>query len=433
MKTKITHLANGGILIYQKSKLNNSSAVEVGFLSGSYNEEKKGTAHFLEHTLFKKTKNRSNATIESDRNKIAFLNAMTSLDYLVISFFRSNKLLGSAMEFAEDVLINSVVDDEYIETEKGVITEELAMCKDGESRDIYVKNLIQTQSNSSFSSDIVGGSEENIKAISFDDLLKYKNDFFVGNNFIISVVSSKSHFKIKSLVNKYFVKNIPLKTDAKKIKRHFKETTIDKDSSLMVFQNTQEKITVMVSIKIDKAETDLRYNLCYSFLAKYFSGEQGDLFLKLRNKGLIYRLNADYCCFDKDSLFNISFESSKEKIKEIVEIIGQYISEVLAKNVDESYIKSYKDNYDYMTDEIMPTKMKQICHENLLEFIYFGKIEHITSKLRKKIKKSLSSAGVSLVAKEIFNKNNKIFVTVLGNVTSDYIQNIEYFKVNYLK
>ena len=57
MKQKIIKLKNGGILIYEKSSLNNATAVEVGFKIGSFNEKVKGCAHFLEHMLFKKTKN----------------------------------------------------------------------------------------------------------------------------------------------------------------------------------------------------------------------------------------------------------------------------------------------------------------------------------------------------------------------------------------
>jgi predicted Zn-dependent peptidase len=81
MKEKIVKLKNGGVFIYSKTKVNNCSAVEVGFRVGAQADKKSGTAHFLEHTLFKKTKNRTNAEVEADRNKITFLNASTSMDY----------------------------------------------------------------------------------------------------------------------------------------------------------------------------------------------------------------------------------------------------------------------------------------------------------------------------------------------------------------
>ena len=93
MKEKIVKLKNGGTLIYSHSKLNNCSAVEVGFSVGAFQERKMGTAHFLEHTLFKKTKNRTNSELEADRTKVAFLNASTSMDFLIVKFFLCKNFL----------------------------------------------------------------------------------------------------------------------------------------------------------------------------------------------------------------------------------------------------------------------------------------------------------------------------------------------------
>ena len=119
MKSKIIKLNSGGVLLYSKSKLCNSTAALIGFRVGAFNEKKMGTAHLLEHTLFKKTKNRTNAEVEADRSKISFLNASTSMDYILLKFFRTNKMLDKTLEFSSDVLLNSVIDDEFFDTEKG--------------------------------------------------------------------------------------------------------------------------------------------------------------------------------------------------------------------------------------------------------------------------------------------------------------------------
>ena len=429
---KIVKLKNGGVLIYSKSKLNNCSAVEVGFSVGAYNEQKIGTAHFCEHTLFKKTKNRDNLKIENDRNELVFLNAATSMDYMIINFFRSNRLINESMEFAEDVLMNSIIDDEYIETEKGVIKEELNMCLDSESRDVYVNNMNQAQTKARFSSDIVGKTSDNISKIKFSDLKKFKEKFFIGNNFIISVSSSLSLSKIKKLVNQHFVKNIPYNPIFQPVKSHYNDTFIDKSTSLSIIKNNQEKITILISFKVDLNEIGLINDYNYSILSKYFAGSQGDLFLRLRNKGLIYRLSSDFSCFKKDSLFNIAFETSREKIKEIIGIMKDDVLKIINEGIEQKYIDSYLKNIDYYNDEKMPIRMSSICHKNLIEYLYFGKLINITKKQRKKSKKNITSENIKLVARKIFNKNNKMFVTVLGNVTEEYVPTLKYFKTNFL-
>ena len=407
--------------------------MEVGFSVGAFQEKKPGTAHFLEHTLFKKTTDRANAELENDRTKIVFLNASTSMDFLVLKFFRTNKLIDESMEFASDVLLNSVVDDEYVESEKGVVAEELAMCLDNESRDIYVKNFRQAQSKARFASDIVGRTAENIKRIKFSDLKNFKTKHFIGNNFVVSIVSSLSLGKCKKLINKHFTEKIKFDEEYKKGKTYFETTTIDKPTSFKIFKNTQDKVTMLLSFKIDKNEIDVfGKNFNYSFLSKYFSGAQGELFSKLRNQGLIYRLDSDYSCFYKDSLFNIAFETSKEKIKQIVEIIKEEVENVVLRGVEQKYIDSYKNNFDYYNDEKMPVKMSTTCHINLMDYLSFGKIFNLTDKQKEKLKNEVSIDGVKQVAREIFNKNTKMFVTVLGNVSRKNLPTLEYFEKNFL-
>lgn len=433
MKEKIIKLKNGGILIYSRSKLNNCSAVEVGFSVGAFQEKKQGTAHFLEHTLFKKTTNRTNAELENDRTKIVFLNASTSMDFLVLKFFRTNKLIDESMEFASDVLLNSVVDDEYVESEKGVVAEELVMCLDNESRDIYVKNYKQAQPNARFASDIVGKTEENIKRIKFSDLKKFKDKHFIGNNFVVSMVSSLSLSKCKKLVDKHFTHKIKYVEGYSKGKTYFEVTKIDKPTSLKIYKNTQDKVTMLLSFKINKNELEIfGKNFNYSFLSKYFSGAQGELFSKLRNQGLIYRLDSDYSCFCEDSLFSIAFETSKEKIKQIVDIIKEEVKSVVDDGVSQKYIDSYKDNFDYFNDEKMPVKMSTTCHVNLMDYFSFGKIFNLTDKQKRKLKNEVCIEGVKTVAREIFNKNTKMYVTVLGNVTKKYVPTLDYFEKNFL-
>ena len=433
MKEKIVKLKNGGVLIYSKSKLNNCSAVEVGFKVGAFQDKKMGTAHFLEHTLFKKTLKRSNSDVENDRTKIAFLNASTSMDFLIIKFFRTNKLIHETMEFASDILLNSVVDDEYIESEKGVITEELNICLDGESRDIYVKNYKQAQSNARFSSDIVGRNEENIKSIKFSDLKKFKNTHFNGNNFIASVVSSLPLFKIKKILDEFFTSKIPFNPDYKVPGTYYNKNKIDKPSSLKIIKNNQEKITIMISFKIDKNELEIyEKNFNFAFLAKYISGTQGELFSKLRNKGLIYRIDSDYSCFKFDSLFNIVFETSKEKIKDIVEIIKNEIISIKTVGVDEKYIDAFKKNFNYFSDEKMPVKMSSTCHVNLMDYLSFGKVFRLSDRQKAKLINEVSSDGVKKVAGEIFKKDGKMFVTVLGNISKKFVPTFDYFENSFL-
>ena len=433
MKEKIVKLKNGGTFIYSKTKLNNCFALEAGFRVGAIADKKPGTAHFLEHTLFKKTKTRSNADVELDRNRIAYVNASTSMDYLILKLYRTNKLANKSFEFAQDILMNSVIDDEYIETEKGVIKEEFNMCQDTESRDVFLKNMAQAITGAKFASDIVGRTEKNISAITLNDLQDFKKKHFVGNNFVASLVTSMSYHKAKKLINKHFVKNIPFDKNYKKSKTYFDSISINKESSVKIFKNTQDKISVLLSFKINANEIDIyTKNYNYSFLTKFLSGSQGELFLKLRNKGLIYRLDSDISSFKNESLFNIVFESSKEKIKDIIDIIAEEIRKIVGELLDESVTIAYRKNLEYFNDEKMPIRPSSKCHLNMMDYLSFGKLFKIKNRQKKALRKGVTPKAVQKVANIVFNKNTKMYVTVLGNVTNKYIPNLEYFKEKFL-
>lgn len=433
MKDKIVKLGNGGTLIYSRNKINNCSSVEVGFSVGAECDKKPGTAHFLEHTLFKKTKNRTNTEVERDRNKIASLNASTGMDYLVVKFFRTNKLIEKSMEFTYDILMNSVIDDEFIESEKGVIKEELLMCLDDELRDIYIENFKQAISKPKFSSNIVGLTENNIDSINFNDISKFKKDYFVGNNFVISISTSMPFGKTKRLINKHFTSKIPETVNFKKPKSHYEKTNVDKKSSVALIDKNQEKCSVLMTFKINANELDIfgkNYN--YTFLSRFLSGSQGELFLKLRNQGLIYRLSSDISSFKDTSLFNISFETSKEKIKQTIEVIKDEIHRVVNEKIDDELIQEYKKNLEYFADEKMPPRMTAKSHMNLIDYLNYGKLFQLSNKQKKALRKGVSAEGVQKVAKEIFSKNNDMFVTVLGNASNKDVPKLKYFVDNFL-
>ncbi len=433
MKNKIINLKNGGKLVYIKNKYSKSTAVEVGFSVGANKDKKAGTAHFLEHTLFKKTKNRTNEEINRDRSKIAFLNASTGLDFLVIKFSRTNKLIEKSFDFASDVLLNSVIDDEYLESEKGVICEELKMSLDNEKRDVFVYNFAQASTKSKFASSIVGGEEAIIKSINFNDLKNFKKKHFVGNNFVISVSSSLSLSKIKKFANKYFVSKIPFDKDYQKKESYFELANIDKKSSLKVYPLDQEKVSVLLSFKLNKSERDIyEKNLSIPFLARYLSGAQGNLFLRLRNKGLVYRFGCDVSCFSKTSLFNITFESSKDKIKDIINEISNEASNVVSCEIEHEIIKEYQNNLLYKEDEKMPAAPATIAHLNMLDVISTGKVFELSKAARRKLISKVTPKSVKLAANEIFDKNSEVFVTLLGNVEKKDIHALQTIKNNIL-
>ena len=92
----------------------------------------------------------------------------------------------------------------------------------------------------------------------------------------------------------------------------------------------------------------------------------------------------------------------------------------------------HEKNLEYFADEKMPTRTSIVCHTHLSDFMCYGKLFKLTNKQRKNLRNGVTPEGIKKVANFIFNKNNEVFVTVLGNAEEKDVPNIEYFKKKFL-
>ena len=128
----------------------------------------------------------------------------------------------------------------------------------------------------------------------------------------------------------------------------------------------------------------------------------------------------------------ISLDISKEKIKQTVDGIKDEIKKVVTEKIDENLILEYRKNLEYFADEKIPARMTAKCHVNLMDYMNYGKLFQLSKKQKKALRKGVTPDGVLEVAKEIFNKNNEMFVTVLGNAEKKDMPTQKYFVENFL-
>src|SRR4030042_217133 len=116
--------------------MKNTKAVTVLVLvgTGSKYETKKinGISHFLEHMFFKGTKKRPNTlAIAEILDRVGgVFNAFTDKEYTGYWAKVDGKHLDLAINWVSDIFLNSKIDANEIEKEKGVIIEEINMYLD---------------------------------------------------------------------------------------------------------------------------------------------------------------------------------------------------------------------------------------------------------------------------------------------------------------
>ena len=143
MYEKIT-LPNGARVVFERMDGVRSVSLGIWVGAGSRFEraEEGGSAHFIEHMLFKGTEKRSAAQLAEEADSLGGqLNAYTTRDNTCFYTRVLDTHLPRAAEVLADMFFRSRFDEADVENEKGVIGEEIDMYEDT-PEDVAAENLL---------------------------------------------------------------------------------------------------------------------------------------------------------------------------------------------------------------------------------------------------------------------------------------------------
>ncbi|WP_133017024.1 M16 family metallopeptidase [Clostridium cuniculi] len=202
------HKLENGLEVITIKKDTQISSINIGVKVGALNESlnEKGISHYIEHMLFKGTKNRTFQKLNDDLEALGGeYNAYTDFSQTVYSISCLEEELKSAIEILSDMLICSKFPEEEIEKERGVILAEIRSSKDS-VEDFSFKKINEVAfKNSSLRYD-VAGLDENVKSFTKKELYEYYKKYYIPNNSLITMVSSLSHEEAFEEISKHFSK-----------------------------------------------------------------------------------------------------------------------------------------------------------------------------------------------------------------------------------
>lgn len=313
------------------------AGVRIGSIYESQNE--KGISHFIEHMLFKGSKNRTNEQLNMELEELGGeYNAYTDNTSTVYSATMLGEELEKSIELISDMLINSAFPDEEIEKERDVILAEIRTSKD-DVEDYSFKKVNEIAFEKSPLKYETIGDEKNVKKFTKERLMKFYDQYYVPNNCYISIVSSFSHDEVVNMVWKYFKdwmwkefkrkeviveNNIPCKKIS--YKKDIEQSTI---IYLFTFHNVNKEEELALRI--------LNHKL----------GESANsiLFRELReDRGLAYDVYTDLDLTSNVKTLYIYTAVSEESIEETIDVIDTCIYKIKNKEIifDDTTIKLMK-------------------------------------------------------------------------------------------
>ena len=197
------------------NKMEGFVSVSCGVLvkTGSINESEKdnGISHFIEHVMFKGTKNRTAFEISDHIDRIgAQINAFTSKELTCYYTKSTGEHLENSLEVLSDIFFNSVFDSNELEKEKGVIIEEINMSEDT-PEELCLDLLAKSYYGNTGLGQTILGPEKNIKRFTRDDVKRYMDKYYTADNVVISLSGDLDVEKAEELVEKYFAQKFKSK------------------------------------------------------------------------------------------------------------------------------------------------------------------------------------------------------------------------------
>ena len=197
----IKKLNCGTTVIMEKSERVQSAALGIWVRAGASDEwdEVSGVSHFIEHMMFKGTKNRTAKQIAEDVDKIGgVFNAFTGKEATCYYIKTLSSNICKGAEILLDMLTGSKFDQEEMDRERQVICEEIKMVKDTPDDDVYDTISELVAGGNPLGRSILG-TPESLAGIDRSRLVDYRDQMYARDSIVVAVAGNFDEEAIEAI------------------------------------------------------------------------------------------------------------------------------------------------------------------------------------------------------------------------------------------
>ena len=302
-------------------------SVSVGIWAGIggrfETEENSGISHFIEHLMFKGTKDRNAKQItEAVEGVGGYINAFTTEDHTCYYAKAGVQHLPILCEVLCDMYLNSEFDPHEIERERDVIREEILMYRDNPAQ--HVQELL---SETMWPAHPLGrpltGTAETIARFTRQQLVDFMNEHYNGRTTVITVAGNAKHEDVLELFAPALERVKPGATP-----RYARCRVRDSDPKVsLVSQETEQTHLAMGFYAFGRSdERRFALKLLSVILGENMSSR---LFQKLREQyGFCYSVNTGMVALADSGLINVYAGLDTAKLRKAVRMILQELERI---------------------------------------------------------------------------------------------------------
>ncbi len=332
-------LENGVSIVMEKMDSVRSVSLGIFIKNGSINETKNtnGISHFIEHMLFKGTKNRTAKNIAEEMDNIGGqLNAFTSKEYTCYYARVLDTHIDKAIDVLTDMLFNSKFDESDIEKEAKVIIEEINMYEDSPDDVVFTQMQQNIWKNTPLSYSVLG-NKENVSNFKKSDFFNYIKEKYVGENTVVSIAGN---FDKDSTLKKIKEKMLSMPKGKQSLEAYKKYDYTP--SKIKLFKDIEQ---LHLAIGFDGISLSSKYNYSMALLNTIIGGGMSSiLFQKVREEqGFAYSIYSYNSSYIKNGLFNIYVGLNKIHLNKTIDIIKSELNKLKKDKISKEQIEKTKE------------------------------------------------------------------------------------------
>lgn len=297
-----------------------------------------GISHFIEHMVFKGTKNRSSFDIVNEIDSIgAQINAFTSKSYTCFYTVSIDTNVEKCADVLSDIYFNPSFDEAELERERRVVIEEINESEDTPD-DVCMERLLTAFFKDNPLEKPILGSKKTLASMTSDTLKNYHKKHYTPSNTVLSIAG-----------------NIPEKSAIELVKRHFEDKfgKVKKCGHIPLATAQNHSSFTKKKKQIEQAHIALAFpayafnderSVAVQLMSVIFSMEMSSrLFQSVREKlGLCYTIVGYPSTYENNGAYVIYTSTNPDSVQKAVRAIRQEIDLLVSDGVTDAELEKGK-------------------------------------------------------------------------------------------
>ena len=406
---KQTVLDNGLTIISERMDHVRSASVGIWVRSGSRHEDAalNGISHFIEHTLFKGTRNRTSREIAVESDAIGgHVDAFTSRE--VASYYVKvlDEHLSRAFDLLADLVTAPLFADEELDRERNVVTEEIKMVGDTPDdlvHEVFVANFWPDHP---LGRSILG-TVNTLATFNHQRVADYFSGVYVPRNLVVAGAGNLEHERFVDMVGGYLsgLENRPVNLKASTPSPAKRRIVLDKDL---------EQAHLVLGTCCPSMTSADRYSV-HVLNVILGGGMSSRLFQTIREEhGLAYAVYSGVNAYTDAGYLSVYAATSPDQVTDVIKLSIEEFNRFKNEPVTDAELQRAKDQLKVsimLSLESTSARMSNLARQE----IFFGRqftLDEILERINR-----VSTSDVQRVAGEIFS-SNELAITAVGQLGS---------------